>query len=165
MIETFKTELWKQFGASLDMFENALTQCPDELWTRKDTYFWYNAYHTLFYTDYYLSEDPDNFLPPEPYTLSEFEPDGTMPERVYTKEELLTYTKHCREKCRKLLAGFTEEKAAKPWINKWKNYTMFEMIIFNLRHVQHHVGQLNLLLGQIDHDLPIWVSQTKVSLN
>ena len=164
MVETFKTEIWKQFGASLDMFENSLKQCPDELWTNEDTNFWYIAYHTLFYTDYYLSEEPDNFQPPPPYSPSEFQ-EGIMPERVYTKEELISYTQHCREKCRKLLADFTEEKARKPWINKWKNYTMFEMMLYNMRHVQHHVGQLNLLLGQIDHELPIWVSQTKATLN
>lgn len=163
MIETLKIELWKQFGASIDMFENAIEKCPDELWNNKETIVWYWAYHTLFYTDYYLSEDPDNFHPPESFTLSEFE-EGTMPPKVYTKEELISYIKFCREKCRKLLAGLTEEKAKNRWINKWKNYSMFEMIIYNMRHVQHHTGQLNLLLGQIDHDLPIWVSQTKVEL-
>lgn len=163
MLETFKADIWKQFGASIDMFENAIEKCPDELWNNKETIVWYWAFHTLFYTDYYLSEDPDNFHPPEPFTLSEFE-EGTMLPKVYTKEELISYTKFCREKCRKLLAGLTEEMATNRWINKWKNYSMFEMIIYNMRHVQHHTGQLNLLLGQIDHDLPIWVSQTKHQL-
>lgn len=164
MLEELKEELWSQFGASLDMFENALRQCPDNLWEGKDK-FWYNAYHTLFYTDYYSTMEPDNFHPPQPFTLSEFEPDGTMPERVYTKEELLEYTQYCREECRIMIAGLTPEKAKLRWINKWKNYSMIEIIIYNMRHVQHHVGQLNFLLGQIDHDLPIWVSQTKEALN
>jgi len=164
MYDTLKLEIWKQFGASLDMFENALKQCPDKLWNDKDTLYWYWAYHTLFYTDYYLSEDPDNFHPPAPYSLSEFE-EGNMPPQNYTKEQLIEYTQFCREKCRKLLAEFTEEKASQRWINKWKNCSMFEMMLYNMRHVQHHTGQLNMLLGKIDHDLPIWVSQTKVELN
>lgn len=161
MLDELKEELWKQFGASLDMFENALRQCPVEMWENAEHNFWYNAYHTLFYTDYYSTENPDNFHPPAPYTLSEFEPDGTMPDRVYTKHEMLDYTQYCREKTRLLIAGLTSEKAKLRWINKWKNYSLIEMIIYNMRHVQHHAGQLNLMLGRIDHDLPIWVSQTK----
>jgi hypothetical protein len=162
MDNTLKIELWKQFGASLDMFENALVKCPGSLWD-DDNKFWYNAYHTLFYTDYYLTTEPDNFHPPEPYTLSEFTADE-MPDRVYTKEQLIAYTQHCREKCRLLIAGLSGEKAEARWINQWKNHSLFEILIYNMRHVQHHTGQLNMMLGQIDHDLPVWVSQTKVEL-
>ena len=28
-----RTSLWKQFGASIDMLDDALTLCPDRLWT------------------------------------------------------------------------------------------------------------------------------------
>jgi hypothetical protein len=157
-----KTEIWNQFGAALDMFENALEKCPDSLWNGEDK-FWYIAFHTLFYTDYYLDLDPDKFHPPAPFTLSEFSEDE-MPDRVYDKETLIEYTGHCREKCRKLLSGFTKEIAEFVWKNKWKSYSMFELIIYNMRHVQHHTGQLNLLLGRIDHGLPVWVSKTKVEL-
>jgi uncharacterized damage-inducible protein DinB len=87
-----------------------------------------------------------------------------MPERTYTKEELLNYVKHCREKARELIGGFTEETATSRWKNEFRNYSMFEMQLYNMRHVMHHTGQLNKMLGQIDHDLPIWVSQTKVVL-
>lgn len=163
MIEIFKTELWGQFGAALDMFENALDKCPQSLW-EDDSKFWYIAYHTLFFTDYYLTEAPNKFLPPEPYSLSEFDPNGAMPERVYTKEELLSYTCHCREKCRNLIAGLTEEKAEMHWNDGQRNYSYYKLLFYNLRHVMHHTGQLNLLLGKIDHQLPIWISQTKVPL-
>lgn len=40
MIEQFKESIWKQFVASIDMLENAIAICPDELWdTGKN--FWY----------------------------------------------------------------------------------------------------------------------------
>ncbi|HCI80283.1 MAG TPA: DinB family protein, partial [Ktedonobacter sp.] len=28
----WKTALWQQFGATIDMLENALLACPDTLW-------------------------------------------------------------------------------------------------------------------------------------
>jgi hypothetical protein len=162
--EVLSGEIWNQFGAALDMLENALIKCPDELWNKDDFKFWYIAYHTLFFTDYYLTEEPEKFAPPSPFTLSELEEDGRLPERIYTKKELISYTNYCREKCRALLSDFKPDRAAKRWINKWKNYSIFEITLDNIRHVQHHTGQLNLLLGRINQELPIWVGRTEVDL-
>ena len=163
MDSSFKETLWKQFGASIDMFENSITACPGELWNT-DSKFWYNAYHTLFFLDYYLSDEPENFSPPQPFSLSEFNPDGEMPERVYSKEELLSYLKFCRQKCHDLIAGLTDETAAKRFVNQYRNYSVIEILLYNMRHVQHHAAQLNLLLRQGTDSAPNWVSQTKEAL-
>ncbi len=151
--------LWSQFGATIDMFENAISACSEPLWDSEGK-FWYIAYHALFYLDYYLSEESDNFSPPFPFTLSEFNPEGEMPERVYSKSELLDYLAHNRKKCHDLIASLTEEKAAKRFVNAYRNYSLPEMLLYNMRHVQHHTGQLNLLLRQGEIDTPRWVSQT-----
>jgi hypothetical protein len=158
-----KETLWKQFGASIDMLENAISRCPDELWNDGKK-FWYTAYHCLFYLDYYLTLEPDMFLPPPPYTLSEFDPVGAMPDTVYNKEELLSYLRHGRKKCHDLIARMTDEIASSRWVNEYKNYSVHEILLYNMRHVQHHAAQLNLLLRQGMNDAPGWVSQTKENL-
>ena len=160
MENSFKTELWKQYGAALDMLENALEKCPDSLWDDENK-FWYNAYHCLFFTDYDFSTDPDNFHPPEPYTMSEMDPSGLMPDRTYTKDELISYLHFCREKFRELIVHDIDQMS---WNNGRRNYSMTEHLLHSMRHVQHHTGQLNMMLGKIDHDLPKWVSQTKIEL-
>jgi hypothetical protein len=63
MDNLLKEAVWKQFGASIDMLENAITLCPIEFWDT-DKKFWYNAYHCLFYLDYYLTLEPEKFSPP-----------------------------------------------------------------------------------------------------
>ena len=163
MDNEFKQSLWKQFGASIDMLENAITLCPSQLWDT-DKKFWYNAYHCMFYLDYYLTPDPSRFTPPAPFTLSEFDPSGAMPPRTYTKDELLAYLKASRIKCHNLVAGLTDEIASKRWVNEWRNFSVFEILIYNMRHVQHHAAQLNLLLRQAINDAPKWVSQTNEDL-
>ncbi|MEO6229293.1 MAG: DinB family protein [Ferruginibacter sp.] len=152
--------LWKQFGASIDMLENAIAACPDEHWDTGNR-FWYIAYHTLFFLDYYLTMEPENFSPPAPFTLSEFE--DTMPEKVYSKNELLSYLQHCRIKCHQLITDLTAEKLTARWINVSgsMNYPVFELLLYNMRHVQHHAAQLNLLLRQEINEAPDWVSRTK----
>lgn len=163
MDSSLKEILWHQFGAAIDMFENAIKACPDKLWNT-DSQFWYIGYHTLFYLDYYLSQSPEKFLPPTPFTLSELDPAGVLPERIYTKEELLTYLEFGRQKCHDLIAGLTAEGAEKRFVNEYRNYNIIEILLYNMRHVQHHAAQLNLLLRQGINYAPNWVSQTKASL-
>ena len=158
-----KKILWQQFGATIDMLENALIACPEELWNTQSQ-FWYMGYHTLFYLDYYLSDDPDSFSPPAPFTLSEFDPSDVMPNIVYSKEQLLSYLEFGRQKCYDLIAGLTAEKVAKRFINEYRNYSILEILLYNMRHVQHHVAQLNLLLRQGINEAPKWVSRARLEL-
>ena len=158
MEQSFKQALWHQFGAAILMLENAINACPDYLWDT-ETQFWYRSYHTLFYLDYYLSTEPENFNPPAPFTLSEFASTGKLPDRVYSKAELINYLQFSQQKCHELINGLTTETAAHRFINIAKNYSRLEIILYNMRHVQHHAGQLNLLLKQGDCESPSWVSR------
>ena len=163
MDNSLKETLWKQFGASIDMLENALILCPDELWNT-EAKFWYNAYHCLFYLDYYLTLEPDKFAPLSPFTLSEFDPSGAIPDQVYSKAVLLAYLQMNRKKCHDLIGNMTTEIAHKRWVNGYKNYSVIEILLYNMRHVQHHAAQLNLLLRQGINNAPSWVSQTEINL-
>lgn len=164
MITQLKEALWQQFGASITMLENSVNACPDALWDGKQQ-FWYNVYHCLFFLEYYLTLAPANFTPPAPFTLSEFE--DTKPERVYTKQELLVYLKANRQKCYFLINGLTEEQATSYWINasKTMQYSIIEILLYNMRHVQHHTAQLNQLLRQNINHAPDWVFRADESFN
>jgi hypothetical protein len=165
MNSSLNTFLWEQFGAAMTMLENAITACPDHLWDT-DSKFWYKAYHTIFFLDFYLSPDmptEKGYSPPAPFTKSEFG-DG-MPERVYDKTEVLTFLAFARRKCHDQLAGLTpEELLTNRFINEYRNFNLFELLLYNMRHVQHHTGQLNLLLRQNGIEPPRWVSKTKEPL-
>lgn len=169
MDTTWKAIIWNQFGAAIDMLENAIRACPDEVWSSRSRQpnkdFWYLAYHTLFFLDYYLSERELGFAPPAPFTLSEFNPKGELPERVYTKEELLTYLDHGRQKCRKVVSSLTEETAHQRAGFERRDMTVAELLLYNMRHVQHHTAQLNLILRQTIDSAPRWVAKTKVKLS
>jgi len=56
MGHTLNEDLGKQFGASIDMLENAISLCPAGYWDTAKR-FWYNAYDCLFFLDYYLTMD------------------------------------------------------------------------------------------------------------
>ena len=152
--------IWNQLGACIDMLENAINMCPDEHWNTPLN-FWFTSYHCIFWTDYYLTTEPNKFEPPTPFTLSEFDPTGKKPDRTYTKPELISYLGYCRQKASKLISGLTTEKLNERWINDYKNFSVLEILMYNNRHVQHHSAQLNLLLRQTINNAPAWVSQAK----
>ena len=169
----WKAILWQQFGAAIDMLENAIQACPDHVWTNSSKQpagssmsgvgFWYVAFHTIFWLDFYLSESKEGFAPPAPFSLSEFER-GKLPERSYTKDELQAYLDHARKKCRAAIGILTGEKANQRQSLRWGEVTRMELLLYNMRHVQHHAAQLNLMLRQTVNAAPKWVPKTKLAL-
>lgn len=170
----WKTVIWQQFGAAIDMLDNALRACPDDLWheplweteTERPEYaqFWYLAYHTLFWLDLYLSGKVEGFTPPPPFTRDELDPAGLLPERPFSKGELRAYLNHCRKKCRATIEALTGETARRPCRFSWGEVTFGELLLYNMRHVQEHAAQLSLIIGQKagPASTPDWV--TKVSI-
>jgi hypothetical protein len=173
METTVRTALWRQFGAAIDMLENALLACPESLWNERlwsnpsvPQYpaFWSITYHTLFWLDWYLTNSPEGFAPPAPFSLYELDPTGVPSEQPYTKEELHGYLVHLRQKCQTTIAELSDEQAHQqvdyPWSRK-PSYV--ELLLYTMRHVQEHAAQLSLFLGQ--HGIPgealDWVAWAK----
>jgi hypothetical protein len=155
--------IWNQFGAAIDTLEDAVRACPDDLWgdrSRQPEY-WYLVYHTLFFLDFYLSESPEGFRPPAPFTLAELDPAGILPERVYSKDELLAYLDHGRRKCRATIASLTEERSRERRTFGRVEGSLTESLLYSLRHVQHHAAQLHLILRQTMDATPGWVTRAK----
>lgn len=171
MDTTLKNSIWRQFGATIDYLVNTMRACPDELWHARLWFhpgeqpefsqFWYRAYHTLFWLDLYLTGAEEGFLPPPPFTLIEQDDEGPLPERAYTKAELVGYAVDCRARCRAAIAALSDETAHRVCRFSWGECSFLELLIYNLRHVQEHSGQLNLLLGQNGVYTPDYRTQLK----
>ena len=155
--------LWRQFGAAIDMLENAVHACPAALWadTTRTPQYGYLVFHTLFWLDLYLTGAVEGFAPPSPFTLDELDPAGVMPERVYEKRELLRYLAHGRARCRATIGDLTAEAARRRCAFGWGELSFHELLLYNLRHVQHHAAQLNLILRQETASAPRWVGRAK----
>jgi hypothetical protein len=170
---TLRTVLWQQFGAAIDMFENALLACPDALWQE---HLWIDpegseygtfgdiTYHTLWWLDLYLTGcSIEEFTPPAPFQKRS---DDVTPRQPYTRDELHTYLKHLRKKCQSTITALSEEKMQQPYYFPWNrehpiNYLGLQL--YTMRHVQEHAAQLSFFLGQ--HAIPgealDWVERAK----
>jgi len=176
MIELFRDSLWKNFAAMIDMLRDIITLCPEELW-KKEKKIYYMVYHTSIFLDYYLTSPVKDFHPGLPFTIGDPEnlPEGAIddviPDNFYSKKELLAYISSIRAKCKKLVIETPVEIFGQRWIKDDEinmhglcpsvviNYTLLDILLYNFRHVQHHVGQLNLLLRQKANVAAEWISQ------
>jgi hypothetical protein len=171
METTLRTALWQQFGAAIDMLENALLACPDtllqeHLWSEGPEYgtFWDITYHTLSWLDLYLTGcSVEEFTPLAPFKKMS---DDALAKHPYTRDELHTYLVQLRQKCQTTFAALSDEKAHQPYTFPWPGgatVSYFELLLYTMRHVQEHAAQLSLFLGQ--HAIPDealdWVGRAK----
>lgn len=157
------------------MLGNIIQLCPDDLW-QGDKRIFYMVYHTVIFLDYYLTQPVSDFHPQLPYTLGDMDNlpagavDDVIPGHFYSKDEFAAALSGIREKGKVLIMGASDEELGRRWIREDEidlhglcsslvvNYSVLEILFYNLRHVQHHVGQLNLVLRQEADVAAEWIA-------
>jgi hypothetical protein len=155
----WKRALRGQFGAAVETLQRAIEACPETLWGQRDAKpeYWRVAYHTLFFLDLYMRDSPEGFAPPPPFTLDEGDPDAPDPPQPYSKRDLQQYLRRLRVQARESIDSLSDDRAAERCGFHWVEGSVLELYLYNLRHVQHHAAQLNLLLRQNVGSAPKWV--------
>ncbi len=150
--DPYRSAVLCQGLASLAMLKDCLAKCPDEHWDGVvGTYpFWMVAYHTLCYADCYCARTNEAWKP-----SAKFHPKGRaelseeFPSRRFERAELLAYLAKCRTILRTSLAGETPKSLAGPSGFSWLQMPRAELYLYNVRHVQHHTGQLTAFLRRV----------------
>lgn len=158
MTNKIQESLWRQFGASIDMLINVIVNCPESYFSTNKR-FYYLAYHSVIFLDYYLSIPPKDFSPILAFTTKDKdqrppESIGDMvPDKIYSKQDLIDYLKHSRLKCKNLIESLINNEKLNVRFTEGSqegdmDYPILEILLYNMRHTQHHTGQLNLLMRQ-----------------
>lgn len=144
-----KNHILKQYRAPLAMLSQAIEICPDDLWV-SEAYrnrFWHVAYHAVFYTHFYMHDSeaafrpwakhiPDsNYLGPRPWAPNE--PPKIHPS--YSKQDVSEYLGICREEVDRKVPTLDLEADSGFY---WLPFNKLELQFYNIRHLQHHTGQL-----------------------
>lgn len=165
MLDAMKELLAHQYEATLCTLGKAIAACPVESWNAPvaNTKFCQVAFHTLFFTDFYLGENEaalkqQAFHQQHPDFFRDYE---EMEPRVqvllYTRDDINVYLAFCREKARQTLAAETAEILTAPCDFPPKKFSRAELHVYNLRHIQHHAAQMSLRL-RLDWEIDIpWV--------
>jgi hypothetical protein len=154
----------KQSLAALMTLKQCIDNCPDKEWheSHKDAPFSQVIFHTLFYTDLYLSKDAEEFkkqlfhLNNKNIFRDYEELEYKKPEQIYTKEEIILYYDFCYKK----IIDYKENDLTMK--SNFGNITIYEKIICGIiRHLQHHAAQLGLRIQQITGKELEWINTKK----
>lgn len=148
---TLQETIASQFHAALKMLTQCIEQCPEPLWLaatgQSPNRTWHLAYHTLFYTHFYLAPSDAEFVPWQ-YHRPEYNYLGSVPwkpgykpvsDQPYTLEELLEYAQFVHKEIDRRTAGFDPDA---PSGFSWLPFNQLGVHLYNLRHTAHHTGQL-----------------------
>ena len=133
-----------QYLAALAMLRQAIAACPEHLWNApgKQSRFCRVAYHTLFYTHLYLQPTMADFVPwkdhkrgVEKLGTAEHESSAAQ----FSQEDLLAYCDVCLDQVRSRVPALDLDAASG---FEWLPFDKLELQFYNIRHLQHHVGQL-----------------------
>jgi len=153
VIDFLRPILQSQFEAALCMLKDCAHACTEEQWDGKvaNGSFRWAIYHTLFFCDYYLSTEEGFRLRP----IHERGGDerGDEPAPGLNKADTLEYVAICRSAIVQSLAGETEESMRGPSGFSWRKCTRAELHIYNIRHIQHHVGGMAAYLRRVNPEL------------
>ena len=166
MLENFKTSTVNQYQAAFETLRHCVELGGPDNWDLKIGSYELGrcVFHALFFGDLYLNQGEDAFRSQafhsehaeifEGYAELEFDKEpGPAPER----EETLLYLDHCCKLADAVVGAETEETLAKRAPYPWTEFSMAEMHLYNLRHLQHHAAQVGLRLrADIEIDVP-WV--------
>lgn len=141
--------LLSQYRAALQMHRSAIEACPDPVWDEEShrNRSWNISYHALYYTHLYASRSEDAFepwekgrpnchymgrLPFPPHTEFELGP-------PYSKAEMIEYADFVE---RFLIRALPAEDLEAVSGFEWLPFRRFELHLYNVRHLQHHLGQI-----------------------
>jgi hypothetical protein len=168
MTDRLKPILLSQFEAALCMLDDCIRKCPPGHWdgpapthTIAKYPFWLVAYHTLCFVDCYLAPSNEAWQPhPDLHPAGRAELEEEYPSRVFSQDELIRYADICRGKLRAVLgegpAAETAETLTHPSGFSWLPFSRAELHLYNIRHIQHHTGQLGAYLRRLGVELR-WV--------
>jgi len=163
MERTLEEILWLHLGASLDMMESAIVACPEELWNRpaSEMGFWYMAYHALWFFHHDLTPVSTEFTPPA-FDIHNYELEVKAPpyKQAYSKSDIRDYLEQARALAKSAIEDLAGDSQRLRGCRRIKGNAT-EVIIDQIRHIQHHTAQLNLLLRQTTYSAPVWIRRSR----
>ena len=149
-----KKELTSQYIASLQMLKKSIEHCPDALWNdnKYTNFFWQVIYHTLHYTNLYLSKNEESFKPWEKH-IDNWHLFEHLNNKLNRKAETFQYSKSELMEYATLIADHVENRIIEEELNEhsgfeWLPMNKLQLHLYTLRHLQHHIGQVNERLRQ-----------------
>jgi DinB superfamily len=155
LLSEVKKSYSRQIGAAFEMLEHVIDNANDTTWTARisNVPFWQICYHVLWFTDFYFHANEATFQP-QGFDMKdihkyEIKPDSQMIENQkhpISKSNMKAYCKYTKQKANEFIQSINDTYFTTPSPFDWHGFPKIDLVDYNLRHLQHHVGQLDVIL-------------------
>ena len=153
LVKTLKIHL----GLCLDMMEKLIEQAPDSIWNEQKGgfVFWQQILHALTGSKFWLRTEKSDF--DEPFADRKVFPelDG-KPENNLTRDELRSLFDEVKSSFEAYTADPSPDSLFEP-CPLYDRITRLDVLLGQLRHMQHHIGCCNAILRDNGEKAVEWV--------
>lgn len=148
--------LRRQFEPTLEMLKQLIEACPDDLWREAKSKYWKHVFHATTSMKFWFRQQKD-----EAFVIPDFGRDITEAldedcSDYPTKEEMTIYVDEITEMAREFLDNLTDDNVLEPCA-LFEEITKTDVILMQIRHVQHHIGYCNSILNTHHLEAVKWV--------
>jgi len=123
---------------------------PDEEWTQGEPVPAQHVVHIVVGADVFVGDIPLDEWNPTPFLGTEARPGGPWnfgPEELWSREVALGKLAEMRERVARTLAQLDDADLLAPeTVHPWTGQTRMGKMIYELRHIQHHLGAISTAL-------------------
>ncbi|MNW31001.1 DinB superfamily protein [compost metagenome] len=148
--------LRRQYDPTVEMLKNLIEVCPDDLWMDVEQKYWRHIFHATTSMKFWFRQHKD-----EEFVIPDFGKDivedldkecSDHP----TKEELVKYLEDILSVARSFFDELTDDRLLEPCV-LYEEITKTDVILMQIRHVQHHVGYCNSILSSNHLEAAKWL--------
>jgi hypothetical protein len=156
--------LQRHFVPTYDMLSRLVDHCPAELWDAPcgGYAFWHLVYHTAYWVDYWVRTDYSG-APWQSMTFDDkdvtFELDKPFTD-ILTQAELAAYLAAISAKVDRFFDELTDVDVLGPIVER-SDLTYGDVLLMQVRHIQHHVGLCNAILREHDAEAVPWLADSE----
>ena len=108
------------------------------------------AYRVLYCSDIYTATSKDKWKPnPKFHPAGIADIQEEYPSQTLSKRELLAYLMYCSKSIRNSLNLETESSLKRSASFSWIKLISAELLLYSIRHIQHHTGQPRAYLRRV----------------
>ncbi|RUT40463.1 DinB family protein [Paenibacillus anaericanus] len=156
MSDKMVTVLRRQFEPTVEMLKNLIEVCPDDFWFDAKHKYWKQIFHATTSMKFWFRQQKD-----EEFIIPDFGKDVTEDldkecSDYPTKEEMKNYVEEISSVARKFFDELTDDKLLEPCV-LYEEITRTDVILMQIRHVQHHIGYCNNILNSNHLEAAKWL--------
>lgn len=140
---------------TLEMLEQLVEGCPDEIWFNRQSGYWKHIFHAITGIEFWFRQEGEEFHKPNLNKGVSPDLDEESTEDP-TKEEMRAYVKEMIAKSNSFIEHINDENVLEP-SEVYNELTKADMIVMQIRHIQHHVGYCNHILSSQHHKAVQWL--------